>query len=817
MKTKILLSFLLTIITLTSFAQTSNGKISVTIQNENHSAIENTTVQLLKSKDSFLVKVGISNNKGVADFDHIAFGSYLVKVSEVNHAQQYSVPFNLSTEQPSVLVPAISLVARSGQLKEVAVSTKRPFIQKLSDRIVVNVDNSIVNAGSTAMDVLERSPGVNIDQNDAISLRGKQGVIIMVDGKPSPMTGADLANYLRGLPINAIDRIDIITNPSSKYDASGNSGIIDIHMKKDQRMGANGTFTAGYGQGIYPKANTGVTLNYRNKKVNVFGNYNYAYRVNLNHLILDRNFFNNGTFSGEDKKDNYSKMPFTSNVARFGADFFPDKKTIIGFVVNTNFNHFDRTNDNNSVVIDAQKKPSYTFKAYSTNNDHQNNFVGNINFKHTFDSTGKELTADVDYGKYKSGSLSTTATKYYQLNGTMQQPDYILNGDQTGDLVLKTAKVDYTNPLQKGAKLEAGFKTSHVSTDNDAKFFDASNGTPQNDVNKTNHFLYDEYNNAGYLNFGKEFKKFNVQFGLRGEQTKVKTQQLKGDIRFDTNYFQLFPSAFFNYKLKEDKTLGVSVSRRIDRPGYSQLNPFLFLIDVSTYATGNTALLPQLTWSYELSYTAKSLNFTLGYSHTKNDQNIAIVRFKDVFPNIPTPDNVTVQIPINLASSDYVGVSISAPVKINKWWNMINNGNIYYQHYNGSLGGTTLNNGKPAFDVRTNNTFTLKKGWTTELNGSYNSGGQYGFMVSKPQWGVSAGVQKLIMKNKGTLKFNVTDIFWTNLPRGIITYNNYIEYWHALRESRIATLSFTYRFGKNSVQAARRRTTASQEEQQRAN
>ncbi|MEO5781997.1 MAG: outer membrane beta-barrel protein, partial [Ginsengibacter sp.] len=487
MKTKIFLLSFLTITTFITCAQTTTGKITVTIQNENQAAIENATVQILKSKDSSLVKVGISNSKGIADFDHVSFGSYLVKVSEVNHAMQYSTTFILSAELLSVQLPAMSLLAKSGQLKEVAVSTKKPFIQKLSDRIVVNVDNSIVNAGSTAMDVLERSPGVNIDQNDIISLRGKQGVIIMVDGKPSPMTGTDLANYLRGLPSNAIDRIDIITNPSAKYYASGNSGIIDIHMKKDQRVGANGTFTAGYGQGIYPKANTGTTLNYRNKKVNVFGNYNYAYRINLNHLILDRNFFNNGIFSGEDKKDNYSKMPFNSNVSRFGADFFPDKKTIIGFVVNTNFNHFDRTNDNNSVVIDAQRNPSYTFQAYSTNNDHQNNVVGNINFKHTFDSSGKEITADMDYGKYKSGSLSTTATKYYKLNGTTQQPDYILNGDQAGNLTLKTAKVDYVSPLQKGAKLEAGFKTSHVSTDNDAKFFDESSGTPVNDVNKTNH------------------------------------------------------------------------------------------------------------------------------------------------------------------------------------------------------------------------------------------------------------------------------------------------------------------------------------------
>jgi len=304
--------------------------------------------------------------------------------------------------------------------------------------------------------------------------------------------------------------------------------------------------------------------------------------------------------------------------------------------------------------------------------------------------------------------------------------------------------------------------------------------------------------------------------GLRTENTNVKTRQVKGDIRWDSSYTQFFPSAFFNYKLKEDHTLGVSVSRRIDRPGYSQLNPFLFLIDVTTYSTGNPSLLPQFTWSYELSYTMKNINFTLGYSRTTNNQNIVITRFKDVFPNIPAADNITVQIPVNLASSDYFGLTVAAPVKINKWWNMMNNANIYYNHFNGSLGVTKLDNGKAVADLRTNNTFTLKKGWTAELNANYNTGGQYGFMVTRPQWGVGAGVQKTFWKGKGQLRFNVTDIFWTNLPEATITYNNYIEYWHAYRETRVANLSFTYRFGSNKVQQARRRTLGSEEERQRA-
>jgi iron complex outermembrane receptor protein len=813
---KTIISILFTVLSLLAAAQeSSRGKITEAIRNGQQPA-ENATVELLNAKDSSLVKLAITDKSGIAEFENTRFGTYIIKVTMINFATQYSALFSLSAEQPLVQLPSLTLQPVTTQLGAVTVTGRKPFIQKLSDRIVVNVENSIISAGSSAMDVLERSPGVNVDQNDNITLRGRSGVIIMVDGKPTPMTGADLANYLKGLPSSTIERIDIITNPSAKYDAAGNSGIIDIRMKKDQRLGVNGTFTTGYGQGVYPKANMGGTFNYRNKKINLFGNYSYAYRIGLNHLLLDRNFYDNGIYNGGDLKDNYSKSPVSSNTARIGMDFFPSKKTIIGFVVNGNFNHFTRKNDNSSIVLDMQRKAVSTFQSFASNNDHLGNTVANINFKHTFDSTGKELTADADYGVYDSRSLTVNATNYYKLDGTQLQPKYILNGDQDGDLILKTAKIDYVNPLGKGSKWEAGVKTSFVSSDNDAKFYDVSSGTPQNDVNKTNHFLYKEYNNAGYINFSREFKKFDVQFGLRGEQTNIKTEQKMDNLKFDSSYFQLFPSAFLNYKLKEDQTLGLSVSRRIDRPGYSQLNPFLFLIDVTTYATGNTALLPQLTWSYELSYTLKNLNFSLSYSHTKDDQNITLARFKEVFPTIPSGDNVTVQIPINLKSSDYFGLSLSTPIKITRWWNMVNNGNIYYQKFNGNFSGTTLNNGKPAADIRTNNTFTFKKGWTAELNASVNTGGQYGFMVLDPQWGVSAGVQKTVLKNKGTVRFNITDIFWTNLPKAVITYNNYIEKWHAYRETRVANLTFTYRFGNNKVQAARRRTTASEEERQRA-
>jgi outer membrane receptor protein involved in Fe transport len=650
---------------------------------------------------------------------------------------------------------------------------------------------------------------VLIDPNDNISLRGRQGVIIMIDGKITPMSGSDLVNFLRGLPSNSIERIDIITNPSAKYDAAGNSGIIDIRMKKDQRLGANGTFTAGLGQGVYPKANTGATFNYRNKKVNVFGSYNYACREGLNHLFLKREFFKNGVYDGAYDQDNFMKFPFNSHTTRMGADFFPSKKTIWGFVLNGSFNHFTRTNDNKSIVLDQSKQAASQFNTATTESNRFNNVLGNINFKHTFDSTGKEITADADYGVYKNRSLSDFITGFYSMTGTQIKPTYKLNGNQAGNITIATVKADYVHPLKNQVRLEAGFKTSFVETDNDVVFYDKSNAAPVYDSSKSNHFNYKENNQAVYINWNKDSKKWSFMAGLRAELTNLKGIQSVGNIGFDSSYLQLFPSMFVNYKITENKTVGVSVSRRIDRPNYSQLNPFRFFLDPSTYSSGNPALKPQLTWSYELSYTVKQINFTFGYSHTK--QNFTIV----IRPS-ETEDKVTIQIPVNLTAYDYYGLTIAAPARFTKWWNSINNLNVYYGHYNGNLANTSLDNGTPAVNFSTNNSFTLDKNWTAELNAGVNSGGRYGFMVIDPQWQLSAGIQKSILKKKGTLRLNITDIFWTNLPRAVVEFNNYIEHWHAERETRVANLTFTYRFGKNSVAAARRRTTASEEERQRA-
>lgn len=811
-------SLLMIGLSLSSLAQTAN-KIEAAVQG-NEQPVENATVFLLRQQDSAIVKISITDKAGLATFEGIPAHTYFIKVSHINYQDYFGQAFNYNKNH--LQVPVIHLIHKSVALQQVTVKAQKPFIQKLTDRIIVNVESSILNAGISALEVLERSPGVTVDQNDNVSLKGRQGVIIMIDGKPTPMAGNELSAYLKGLPSNAIDRIEIITQPSARYDAAGNSGIIDIRLKKDQRFGMNGTFNTAYSQGIYPKTNTGGTFNYRNKLINVFGSYNYAYRENLNHLIINRNFFDNGVSAGSDTKDNYAFMPARSQTIRFGADFFPSPKTIIGFVSNANINKFKRFAEILTLVNDKTGQADFSFLSIGTNDDAFKNGLINLNLKHRFDSSGRELTIDADYGRYRNNSLTRTASTFYELDGSPKKEDDILDGDQEGDLHFRTAKGDYVHPLSSNEKLEIGLKTSIVSSDNVAKFYNVFSSGPVVDDAKTNQFFYTEYNNAGYINFSGAIKKFSYQLGLRGEQTRVKTRQVKQDIRFANDYFKLFPSAFLNYKAGDDKTVGISVSRRIDRPGYNQLNPFLFQVDATIYSTGAPNLKPQMTWSYELTYTYKNMHFNLGHSHTRDPQTVVLSRILDVIPNFeikPGQDsNITVQIPVNLLSSDYIGLTANIPVRINKWWSINNNLNAFYNHYNGDIGGAVLNNGRPAINVRSNNNFTFSKGWSAEVVGSFNSGNRYAYMVMQPQWSISIGGQKNILKDKGNIRLNISDIFWTNLPDATINYpGNYIEHWHAYRETRVATLSFSYRFGNNKVQTSRKRTTASEEERQRAN
>ncbi|MCC6460589.1 MAG: TonB-dependent receptor, partial [Saprospiraceae bacterium] len=663
----------------------------------------------------------------------------------------------------------------------------------------------------SAFEVLERAPGVFINANDNISIRGKSGVIVMIDGKPTPMSGQELANMLRGMPSGNIERIDIITNPSAKYDAAGNAGIIDIRLKKDKNLGTNGTLSANYGQGVYHKAGAGLNLNHRNRHINAFGNYNYSLRKGFNKLDLIRTFYENGQSTGAYDQRNYVVFPFRYHSARAGLDISPNPNTIIGIVASASLNEFDPNGQNHSNVLDSESKKISAFTTGNDSHDHWPTYTLNANLKQQLNDKGRELSADLDYMRFWNQTNQNFTTDYLDLNGQPFLPTYLLVGELAGNLQIRSLKADYVNPLKNNAKWEAGIKTSLVTADNNVQFFDNSDpAAPLFDSTKSNHFLYRENLNAAYLNGSKEWEKASLQLGLRAEQTRVEGDQLVTGQQFDTAYLNLFPSAFFNLKIAKNYESGLNVSRRLDRPSYQQLNPFKFFLDPSTYREGNPYLRPQFTWSYEWVHTFyQKYSATLAYSRTNNNITQVIVPVDGL-------DRITVQTDKNLARYDYYSLSIHAPIEIAKWWSCMNDLNIYHGNYTGTLANTNLADGNTVLFLNINNNFRLKNDWSAEIGGYYQSRQVYAFMNLDPLWSLNLGVQKQLFARRATLRFNVSDVFWTSPPSAVITFRDYVEHFDVKRETRVASLSLSWRFGNNQVAPTRRRSSGAEDERRRA-
>ena len=582
-------------------------------------------------------------------------------------------------------------------------------------------------------------------------------------------------------------------------------------MKKDQNQGTNGTVTANYAQGVYPKAGAGLTLNHRNKKINIYGGYNYNYRMGFNDLRLYRSFFEEGERTGAYDQRNYLKIPYHFNMGRIGIDYSITPTTIIGILASGNLNKFKPHGENRSKVEDGNQDVISSFRTTNKSSDVWPSYSFNGNIKHTFPKNKIELSADFDYARFWNDTEQRFTTYYYDVNGVEFLPQYFLTGDLDGNLDIKSAKADLAIPVGKETKIEAGIKASIVNADNNLQFFNESDPlNPVFDTTMSNHFIYEEQINAGYVNFSRNWTKFSIQTGLRVENTIAEGLQIIGNESFDKNYVNWFPSIFLNYNFSDNYGMGLSMSRRLDRPSYQQLNPFKFFLDPTTYRAGNPFLNPQFTWSYEWNHTiAQRYTVTLSYALTTDN-------ITQVIGPVEGLDRVTIQTDQNLDNVEYYSLAASFPINIAKWWTSINNISSYYGNYQGTYANTNLNDGNVVFDFNTNNTFTLGKDWSAELNFRYHSREQYAFMNLNPMWGLGAGLQKHLFKKKGTLKLSVTDIFWENLPSALITFRDYTETFDVYRETRQAIVSYTHRFGDNKLTPSRKRVGGAEEEKQRA-
>jgi|APTNR8051073442_1049403.scaffolds.fasta_scaffold00230_18 hypothetical protein len=791
-------------------SQLPEGAVNGRLLDAAQQALSYANVLVYQAADSMLYKGGISDEQGAYAIEGLKPGAYYITASYVGLETATSPPFEINAVQPFASLAPLVLSPSGQTLESVTVVAQKPFIERHLDKLVVNVENSIVSAGNSAMEVLERSPGVLVDQNGNISLRGKSGVIVMIDGKPSQLGGAGLANLLRGMPAAGIEKIEIITNPSARYDAAGNAGIIDIKTKKDQNQGLNGSLSAGAGHGRYPKAETGVNLNYRKGKWNVFGNYNFSYRKAFNNLILYRNFSENGQVVSAFDQNNLLVFPFRFNTARAGIDWSAGKRTTLGISLSGIDNRFDPAGDNFTYVRDGNRQVISEFATTNRSKDVWQNYAANFNFRHAFNDAGRELAFDLDYARYGNKTFQLFNTDYRTALGELMHTD-VLKGDIEGFLDIQSVKADYIHPLGKETKAEAGVKSSLVTTDNDLQYFNIINDVEVFDSTQSNRFIYTERIHAAYVNFSHGFRGIQLQAGLRAEQTVADGLQVTTDSSFQRNYWQLFPSVFITHPVgSNDKhELSYSYSRRIDRPSYRQLNPFRAFVDPTTYQEGNPFLKPQLSHNFELSYTYdKRFTATLAFSRT--DDNITSVLLQN------DAERVTIQTEINFESFHYYGFSLSAPVQITPKWNSNNSFNLYYGNYSGFVGNGLLDQGSVNFNINSINSISLPKNWAMEVNLFARSREVYGVSTIKAMGQFTVGVQKSFLDRRATFRLNVSDIFYTGVVRGSTLYQNVDEIFESKRESRVASVNFTYRFGKNTISPARRRAGGAEEEKRRA-
>ena len=808
------LTLLIAILTLSfaSQAQKGNGRVSGRVIDGNTKTVESATITLLRLKDSSVAKISVANKEGNFVFESIAEGKYLVSISAVGHAKGYSEPFEITPSNESVTLKTIELIPVSKELSNVSVTGRKPLVEQKIDRMVVNVEAAVTNVGSSALDVLEKSPGVSVDKDGNISLKGKQGVVVLIDGRETQLGGTDLANYLRSLNSSQLDQIEIMTNPPAKFDASGTSGVINIKTKKNKQMGYNGSLSLGYGQGRYPKLNEGLNLNYRNNKVNLFGNLSHSYNHGFGLLEIERTFRDRTTKDLLSNFDQAARMQNKSHnyAAKIGLDYFVSKKTTLGIVFNGSSSDRTNINRNTTDISDALGNPNSQTRAFSGNDQLWKNFSTNVNFRRVLDTLNSELTADVDFVVYNSRNDQTLINSYFDASGNSTFKADTLLGALPQDINIYSGKIDYLKYLGKDIRFEAGIKSSLVKTDNDAVYDSITFGQVVHDFNRSNYFIYQENINAAYVNFSRPLsKKWNAQAGLRMENTNAKGNQVTTGEKFDRHYTQLFPTLYLQYKADDKNSFVLNYGKRIRRPDYQRLNPFINFLDRYTYQQGNPNLKPQFSHNIELSHSFKGMiTTTLNYTNTTDIIQQVIEQNEE--------KNETYVKAANIAKQRQFGISVNTTVPVTKWWRSNVFVNAFNNKFDGIVNDTTISVTATTLQLNGSQQFNFAKTWSAELSGFFRSGGIEGVIQGKSMGMLSAGLGKEIFKKKATIRVNVRDIFYTQGFRGSSKYSNIDMRLKETRDSRVVNFGFTYRFSKGKINGApKRRASSASDEQNR--
>ena len=769
--------------------------------------VEFVTLTLHRAADSTVLKTEFSDAQGRFRFDAPTGGRFLVSAAQVGFGRYWSPV--LAVPADGLVLPAIALLPSAATaLKEVTVTARKPLYEHQADRTVVHVADSPLASGATALEVLGRAPGVSSDGKDNLSLRGRQGLLVVVDGKRVALTGTELAEYLKALPAEQVQTIELITNPPAQYDAQGGAGVIAINLKKDQRLGTNGSATLGVGRGGYGRYTGGLALNHRRQRLNLYGTYTYTERRYFTRFDFDRRYAATDLLpaaSSTQANDQVSHL--RSHAAKVGLDLTLSKRTLLGASLTGLLSHIDNNVDNQTQFLGLAGDPLSRYSSATAQDIDRPSGSASLNLRHALadSAAAAAFTLDADYARYHTTRLLAQHADY-----TEPQPaTAFLDGDQRNDLAIGTLRLDFSQPLPHRACLEAGAKATRVRSDNTVAFYNTANGITTLNLLISNDFHYTENVNAAYVSLRAAAPHTTVQAGLRAEQTNT-LAETAGALPRERHYTQLFPSASVQRTLGERHSLGVALARRVDRPNYGQLNPLRNYVDPISYRAGNPDLVAQTSYSVELTHTYRQ-KFIAALAYARTDQPL-------VNAVQPSPDGgrLVVNQDVNLTTQDYVALTLTAPLEPAKWWTLYANGVFYYSRFRGSLAGTALDQGQPSCQLSANNTFSLPQGWSAELTGTFQSSEIWGFEQSTGRGQVGAGLLKSFWNKQGSLRLSATDIFFTNPARFTSTFINFRETFYKREDLRVVTATLTYRFGNGKVAAARKRAAGAEDELRRA-
>jgi iron complex outermembrane receptor protein len=769
--------------------------------------VEFASVALLRAADAGVVQATYTDAAGRYALGPVPAGAYTLAVSFVGYAPGTVAAFAVAAGQPVLLGP-VALQPQAKALGEVVVRGQRAAVEQQLDRTVLNVGALASNAGATALDILEKAPGVSVDQSGQLSLKGKKEVIVLIDGQRTYLSGEELASRLRAMDATQLSQVEIMTNPSAKYDAAGDAGVINLKTKQLNQDGLNGTLTLGVGLSPYFKSNDGLAMNYRAGQLNAFASYGLIQNNGSFDISTQRNFVAaDGMKTGELNQAAHRLSHSQTHTLKLGLDYALSAATTLGFSASGFLNPQRPTSTTTTTLADAAGVPTATLLTTSQTRAEWDNAALNLNGRHAFGGE-RALTASADYLAYRSSNAQTLLSNTYSPDGTLtgQRP---LRGDIPLRINIYTAQADYSQPVGLLFKLETGAKTAFIQTSNQGNYFTQANGVEQPDYARSNRFDYRENINAAYLNGSRQWGPWSAQLGLRYENTQYTGHQLgnpeKPDSSFVRQYNNLFPTVFLSYKASEKNQFAFSFGRRIDRPAYQSLNPFLSIIDQYTYSTGNPFLRPQFSTNLELAHTyAGWLTTTLNYSRTNGF----------ITETLQKQGDVIIRSVGNVARRDNAGLALSAQLPINNVWtvNAFANGN--YTRFDGAVAGAPFAASAFSLSLNLTNQLALGHGWSGEVSGFYHGRNRdEGQAVVRSISQLSLGLSKQLLDKRATLTFNVRDVLHSQVSREIQDFPGVVSTVQLTRDTRVANVSFVYRFGQAAGKGPAKRPASSADDE----